>query len=111
MTSTRSATIAAVSTGIILILLAVLFILLQLVALNGASEGQGITSMGISLACQGVVILLAGIFARWLAHFLIARAEWSHNMAIISAVILAASLGGAISFLSMIVAIPVAGIR
>jgi hypothetical protein len=54
---------------------------------------------------------MAGIFARWLAHFLIARAEWSHNMAIISAVVLAASVGGAMSFLAMILSIPVAGIR
>jgi hypothetical protein len=111
MTSTRPATVAAVSTGIILILLAVLFILLQMVVLYGASERQGITAMGISLACQGAVILMAGIFARWLAHFLIARAEWSHNMAIISAVVLAASVGGAMSFLAMILSIPVAGIR
>jgi hypothetical protein len=103
--------VAAVSTGIILILLAVLFILLQMVVLNGTGEGQGITAMGISLACQGAVILMAGIFARWLAHFLIARAEWSHNMAIIGAVILAASVGGAMSFLAMILSIPVAGIR
>jgi hypothetical protein len=111
MTGTRPATIAAVLTVTLLVLLAILSTLLQMVALSGAGERQGATAMGISLACQGAVMLLAAMFARWLTDFLIAKAEWSHIMAIVSAVILAASVGGAISFLAMTLSIPVAGIR
>lgn len=111
MTGKRPATIAAVSTVILLVLLAVLSLLLQMVALSGAGERQGVTAMGISLVCQGAVMLLAALLARWLTDFLIAKADWNHTMAVVSAVLLAASLGGAISFLAMILSIPIAGIR
>ena len=111
MTIKRPATIAAVSTVILLVLLAVLFLLLQMLALNGTGERQGVTAMGIALACQGAVMLLAAMFARWLTDFLITKADWNHVMAVVSAVLVSASLGGAISFLAMILSIPVAGIR
>ena len=49
MTNKSPATISAILTVLILVLLAILFALLQMVALNGASERQGLTAMGISL--------------------------------------------------------------
>jgi hypothetical protein len=56
-------------------------------------------------------MLLAGVVARWLTNFLITKATWNNIMAIGTAVLVAASVGGAISFLSMIITIPLAGIR
>jgi hypothetical protein len=50
-------------TILILILLAILFVLLQMVALNGASERQGLMAMGLALGCQSLVILLLGTLA------------------------------------------------
>ena len=111
MARKRPAIVAAGATMIILVLLAILSVLLQMVALNGAGERQGVMAMGISLACQGAVMLLAAAFARWLTDFLITRAQWHPIMAIVSAVLVAASLGGAVSFLTAILSIPAAGIR
>jgi hypothetical protein len=105
------ATISVILTIFFLIFLAVVLLLFEMVALNGASERQGLTAIGLSLACQGVVMILAGIFARWLTNFLITKATWNNIMAVATAVLVTASIGGAISFLSMIIAIPVAGIR
>ena len=111
MSNLKPAIISTILTVVLLIILAIIFLLFEIIALNGASERQGLTAMGISLACQGVVMLLAGIFARWLTNFLITKATWNNMMAVVTAVLLATSMGGAISFLSMIVAIPIAGIR
>jgi hypothetical protein len=46
-----------------------------------------------------------------MTNFLIAKAAWNQIMAVVTAVLVAASVGGAISFLSTIIAIAVAGIR
>jgi hypothetical protein len=105
------ATISVILTILLLIFLAVVLLLFEMVALNGASERQGLTAMGLSLGCQGIVMLLAGIFARWLTNFLITKATWNNIMAVSTAVLVASSVGGAISFLSMIIAIPIAGIQ
>jgi hypothetical protein len=111
MLNKTPATISVILTILLLIFLAVVLLLIEMVALNGASERQGLTAMGLSLACQGVVMLLAGIFARWLTNFLITKATWNNIMAVATAVLVASSVGGAISFLSMIIAIPIAGIQ
>lgn len=111
MSNKTPATISVILTVLLLILLAVLLLLIELIALNGVNERQGVTAMGISLACQGAVLILAGLSARWMTNFLITKADWNHSMAVVTAVLVAASVGGAISFLSVIIAIPVAGIR
>lgn len=67
--------------------------------------------MGISLACQGIVVIIAGIFARWFTNLLITKFNWNRIPAIASAVFLGTLAGGFIAFLSIIIAIPVAGIR
>jgi len=67
--------------------------------------------MGISLACQGVVAILAGIFARWLTNFLISKFNWNQILAVVIAVTAGTLAGGVASFLSIVIAIPVAGIR
>jgi hypothetical protein len=82
-----------------------------MVALNGASEKQGVTAMGISLACQGMVIILLGILAAGATRFLITKVAWNSILAVILTVIVAGMIGGTISFLSSVIAIPIAGIR
>ncbi len=105
------AAISATLTILILVLLAILFVLFQMLALNGASERQGVTAMGIALACQSIVVIFLGIFAARVTDFLITKAGWDRILAVIITVIAMISIGGAISFLASIIAIPVAGIR
>ena len=111
MPNVKSATLSAILTVLVLILLAVLSLLLQMVALNGASEIQGVTAMGISLACQSIVVILLGIFAARATNFLITKVNWNSILAVGVTVLVATMIGGTISFLSSIIAIPVAGIR
>jgi hypothetical protein len=109
--STKSpATISAILTVLILVFLAVVLLLLQMIALNGVSERQGLTAMGISLACQSLVILLLGALAARSTRFLITKVSWNSILAVAIPVLVAAIIGGAISFLSMIISIPIAGI-
>jgi hypothetical protein len=110
MSRRTPATISAILTVLLLILLAVLFTLLQMIALNGVSERQGLTAIGISLACQSIVIILLGIFAARVTNFLITKVNWNSILAVVTTVLVAAMIGGAISFLSSVIAIPVAGI-
>jgi hypothetical protein len=105
------ATISATLTILILVLLAILFVLLQMVALNGASERQGLTAMGLSLGCQSLVIILLGALAARATTFLITKVAWNSILAVVVTVLAATMIGGVIAFLSMIIAIPVAGIR
>ena len=110
--STKSpATISAILTVLLLIGLAVILLLLQMVALNGASERQGLTAIGISLACQSLVILLLAALAARSTHFLITKVSWNSILAVAVPVLVVTMIGGAISFLSIIIAIPLAGIR
>lgn len=110
MTTRSPDTISAVLTVLLLCMLAVLFTLLQMVALNGASERQGLTAMGISLGCQSLVIILLATVAARTTTFLITKVEWNTVLAIVVSVIVAGTIGGVISFLASVIAIPVAGI-
>ena len=110
MTRKSPATIPAILTVIILVILAVIFTLLQMVVLNGASERQGLTAMGISLGCQSLIILMLATLASRATTFLITKVEWNSILAVVVTVTIAATIGGVISFLASIVAIPVAGI-
>jgi hypothetical protein len=109
---TRSpATISAVLTVLILVFLAIIFALLQMVALNGASERQGLTAMGLSLGCQSIVIILLGALAARATRFLVTKVEWNGILAVAVTVIVAGTIGGVVSFLVSVIAIPIAGIR
>jgi hypothetical protein len=111
MSSKSPATISALLTVLILIFLAAVFWLLQMVALNGASERQGLTAMGLSLGCQSLVIILLATLAARVTTFLITKVEWNSILAVALTVMVAATIGGVISFLASVIAIPVAGIR
>jgi hypothetical protein len=105
------ATISAVLTVLILVFLGILFVLLQMIALNGASERQGLTALGLSLGCQSLAVILLAPLAARATTFLITRVEWNSILAVVVTVFAAATVGGVIAFLATIVSIPIAGIR
>jgi formate hydrogenlyase subunit 4 len=110
--STRiPALISAMVTVVLLILFAVLFLFFQMIALNGASERQGFTAMGVSLLCQGVVAILAAFLSARLTTLAITKWNWNNILAVIVAIAVGTFAGGLLSFLSVIIAIPIAGIR
>jgi hypothetical protein len=111
MPSKTPALISTILTATILIIFAVLSVFTQMIALNAVSERQGVTAMGISLACQGMGMILLGIFAGWMTNFIITKFNWNNILAVVIAVIVGTLIGGFISFLSIVIAIPVAGIR
>ncbi len=110
MSNRSPATITAILTVVILILLAIVFLLLQMIALNGVSERQGLTAMGLSLGCQSIAVILLATLSSRATSFLITKAEWSSILAVVITVLIASVMGGVISFLASIIAIPVAGI-
>ncbi len=111
MSNKTPAIISAISTIVLIVLFAVLSVFTQMLALNGVSERQGMTAMGISLVCQGVGLILAGLFAGWITNLVIAKFNWNKILAVIVAVIAGVLIGGTISFVSTIISIPLAGIR
>jgi hypothetical protein len=111
MSSKKPATLSAVLTVALLILLGILFVLLQMIALNGAGERQGLTAMGLALGCQSLIIILLSALAARGTTFLITRVGWNSILAVIITVLTATMIGGVIAFLSTIIAIPIAGIR
>ena len=111
MTSKTPAIISAALTIILLILFGILSVLTQMLVLNGASERKGITAMGVSLLCQGAGAILAAVLAAWLTNLGITKFNWNSILAVVIAVIAGTIFGTVISFLSVIISIPVAGIR
>ena len=69
------------------------------------------TAMGVSLVCQGVGAILAALLAGWLTNLGITKFNWNNILAVVIAVIVGTLLGTVISFLSIIISIPLAGIR
>lgn len=102
---------SAILTIILLIIFGVLSVFTQILVLNGVSESQGITAMGVSLVCQGAGAILAAVFAAWLTNLAITKFNWNNILAVVIAVIAGTLLGGVISFLSIIISIPLAGVR
>src|SRR5687768_13093040 len=110
MPNRKPAIISAILTILILIIFGVLSIFTQMLVLNGANESQGMTAMGVSLVCQGAGAILAAAFAAWLSNLVITTFNWNNILAVIIAVIAGTLLGAMISFLSIIISIPLAGI-
>ena len=111
MPTKTPAVIATILTVILLIVLAIVSVLFEMLALNGASESQGGLAMSISVICQGVGTILLGIFAWRLTSLLTTKFNWNSIIAVLASVFLATVLGMGISFLSIIISIPAAGIR
>ena len=111
MPNKTPAIISAVLTVILLVIFGVLSVLTQMLVLNDVSERQGMTAMGVSLVCQGAGAILAAAFAAWLTNLVITKFNWNNILAVVIAVIAGTLLGGLISFLSIIISIPLAGVR
>lgn len=111
MSNKTPAIISSILTIVLLLLFAVLSVFTQMIALNGVSENEGMTAMGISLICQGMGVILVGVLAGWLTHIVINKFNWNKVLAVIVAVIVGVLLGGAISLISTLMSIPLAGIR
>lgn len=103
--------IAGLSTFFLLIAVAILLLFGELVALNGASESQGFNAMSITVICQSVSLFPAVILARWVTKFLITKYNWNTFLTVVIAVIAGTGVGSILSFISVIIAIPLAGIR
>lgn len=103
--------IAAVLTVLLLIVTSVLFLFGELVLLNGVSERQGTIALGASLVCQGLGVILAAILAGWLTRTVIARFKLHAVLAVILSILAGVTLGGVLAFLSVMIVIPIAGIR
>ncbi len=103
--------ISAALTVVLLVLLAMVLVFLQIVVLNGASERQTQTALGVMLGCQSLVVILFATLAARVTTFLLSKGRWDSVPAVIMAVIAATMIGGAISFLSMIVSIAGIGLR
>src|SRR5215510_8264584 len=97
--------ISGILTIVLLIIFAVLSVFTQMIALNGVSESQGMTAMGISFFCQGIGIILIGVFAGWVTNFAINKFNWNKVLAVIVAVVVGVLLGGAISLISTLISI------
>jgi len=111
MSHKTPAIVSASLTIFLLILLGVLSVFIEMLALNGVSERQGVTAIGVSLVCQSIAALLAGALAAWASSLLIAKFKMKRILTVIIAVIVGTAVGGIISLLSIIIAIPMAGIR
>lgn len=111
MPNKTPAIISAGLTVILLIIFGVLSVFTQMLVLNGVNESQGMTAMGVSLVCQGAGAILAAVSAGWLTNFVMAKFNWNNILAVTVAVIAGTLLGVVISFLSVIISIPLAGIR
>jgi len=102
---------ASLLTIVMLILFGLLSFFLEMVILNGASEKQGTIALGFSGVCNGLSALLLGLFAGWLTKFLLTKFNWNKILAVAVAVFVSVMAGVLISFLSIIISIPVAGIQ
>ena len=109
MTNKTPAIISSVLTIVLLIIFVVLSVFTQMIALNGVSESQGMTAMGISLVCQGVGVILAAIFAGWITNLVITKFNWNKVLAVLGAVVVGVLVGGVISVVSTVISIPLAG--
>ena len=110
MPNKTPAIISAVLTIILLIIFGILSVFTQMLVLNGANESQGMTAMGVSLLCQGAGAILAAAFAAWLTNLVITKFNWSNILAVVIAVIAGTLLGSVLSFIAIIISIPLAGI-
>lgn len=112
MRNNLPAVVSALATFILLVITDFLMFVVQMVALNGVTDqSKASTAIGMGVVCQGVTLLLVSAFAGWFANTLIMRFDWSRAIAVIASVIVGTLLGAAISLISVVIAIPMTGIR
>ena len=107
--STRTfSLIASVVTVILLLVLGALMAIMQLLALNGFSDREGGPALAVSLACQGVGLVLSALLTRRLTRRLIDRFNWNRFLAAALAVLAGLLLGGLFWGLSLAAAMLIA---
>jgi hypothetical protein len=111
MPTKTASLISVILTVIILVVLAILVLFFEMVALNGASERQGLTAVGIPLLCQAAGAVLLGALAWKSTSLLVTRFNLNAALAVMITVILAFVAGGVFSFLALVISIPLAGVR
>ena len=110
--SNRTASILSVILSLLLLVIfAVLAVIFEILALNGASESQGMAAIGISLACLGAGAILLCVIAWKTTTLLIQKFNLNPVLAVTLTVALALLVGGTISILAIFVSIPLAGIQ
>ncbi|MBI3172879.1 MAG: hypothetical protein HYZ25_04105 [Chloroflexi bacterium] len=109
MSHKRPAILATIITVILLVISGFLFILIQMLALNGFSERQGTAVLGLSLVCQGTGILLSGGLAMMLTRLFVERFNWNKILAVALAVVAGTVLGLGLSLVSLFVGMLAAG--
>lgn len=111
MSSKMTAIITAVLTIILFVIFAALSAFLEIIALNGASEKQGMTALGISFLCQGGAAIPAAIFAGWISNLMVTKFNLNKILAIVIVAALIVPLAAVISFFAIASSILLAGIR
>jgi hypothetical protein len=111
MSSRTASLLASILSILLLIIFAVLAVIFEMIALNGASESQGIRAISIALACLGVGAILLGILAWKGTGFLITRLNLNPILAVTLVVALAMLAGGTLSILSIFISLPLAGVE
>jgi membrane protease YdiL (CAAX protease family) len=106
-----SAAISTVLTVILLVVIAILSMFFEVLTLNGASEKQGTIALGLSLICNGLGVLVIGIFSGRFTNFAINKLNWNKALAVGVAVTVGVICGTVISFSSLIASIVLAGVR
>lgn len=105
MTAKTLSVIASILTVILLILFGLLLTFGQVIALNGFSEREGMTSLTILLVCQGAGLILSAVFAGWLTRLLFEKFNWNKILAVIVSVVAGTILGGGLSFAALIISL------
>lgn len=111
MPNRTPAILATTITIALLIVTAILSILVEMLALNGASESQGVTAMGTSLICQGVGAIFSGGVTFALTSLFVNKLNWNKVLAVVLAVLAGTLLGVGLAFASSLFSVIVAGVR
>ena len=111
MSNRTASIVSTILSLLLLVIFAILAIVFEMIALNGAGESQGVTAFGISMACLVAGAILLGLLAWKVTAILITKLSLNPILAITLTVALGMLVSGLIAFLSILIAIPLAGIR
>ena len=103
--------ISVVVTVLLLLAITAVSTLLIMLALNGASEKQGTIALAVSLGCNGLGVILSGIFANWFTKLALTKFNWSSLPAVIVGIVAGAGIGGVMIFISFFMAVLSSGVR
>jgi hypothetical protein len=78
---------------------------------RSCSESQGIMTISISLACLGAAAILLGVLAWKATALMITKLNMNPVLAVTLTVAMAMLASGLLSFLSILVSIPLAGVE